>query len=162
MTNNEEIIIINLQKFPIQKLMRLISRPFNSYEFFIIIIILYSKNILTNQNIVSLLAGEFIVLLLKIYFARDRPFKKNNKINKYTNSSYNDPLLNMYSFPSGHTFTSTILSLILLEKYSNNSLIKIFPILVAISRCHLGVHYPSDVIFGYIFGYMFYHIFIKN
>ena len=159
---NEEIIIINFQKFPIQKVMKIISKPCNSNEFSVILIVLYLKGILNNYNVVGLLAGEFILLLLKIYFARDRPFRNNDKINKYTDSSYDNPYLNMYSFPSGHSFISVLLSMILLEKCPDNSLLKLFPILVALSRIHLGVHYPTDVIFGYIFGKMFYYLFIAE
>ena len=69
-----------------------------------------------------------------------------------------------YSFPSGHTQTATTFwtSLIIIFRkkwiYILGS-IMIFG--VGLSRLYLGVHWPIDVIFGWIFGIVFTIIFSK-
>lgn len=68
-----------------------------------------------------------------------------------------------YSFPSGHAMNSfifyTCLSFFIFRKMRNNQLKIILMCLsalliffVGISRIYLGVHYPSDVVGGYIAG----------
>lgn len=73
-----------------------------------------------------------------------------------------------FSFPSGHAMTNTCLYLFLayyFSRYVDNSRKKhyyviaiTFSILMAMSRVHLGVHYPSDVVGGILGGYFFYII----
>ncbi len=68
-----------------------------------------------------------------------------------------------YSFPSGHAMSAIVfygfvsyLSLILLKKYWQKSLIVTFSVFmifaIGISRIYLGVHYPSDILAGYLAG----------
>ena len=71
-----------------------------------------------------------------------------------------------YSFPSGHTLNSTttygLLALIawrsqrpLLERRVAIAIGVMVPILVGLSRIALGVHYPSDVLGGWLAGVAF-------
>ena len=68
-----------------------------------------------------------------------------------------------YSFPSGHAMNSIIFYfslVILLFTFIKNRIIRIvliiisslLTILIGISRIYLGVHYPSDVLGGYVVG----------
>jgi len=69
-----------------------------------------------------------------------------------------------YSFPSGHTQTATTfwMSLILIFKKKWIYILGTVMIIgVGISRLYLGVHWPIDVIFGWIFGILFTLIFTK-
>lgn len=70
-----------------------------------------------------------------------------------------------YSFPSGHTMCSTQVYCFLIYlvnkniknkyiKVALNILFSIVILLVGMSRLYLGVHYLSDVLFGYILGFM--------
>lgn len=63
-----------------------------------------------------------------------------------------------YSFPSGHTQTATTfwISLMMIFKKTWIYILGSIIILgVGISRLYLGVHWPIDVLFGWIFGVIF-------
>lgn len=68
-----------------------------------------------------------------------------------------------FSFPSGHTFDATIffgLLIYIISKYVKNNITKytlcsicvIMIMLVGLSRILLGVHYPTDVLAGFLLG----------
>ena len=148
-----------IQKFNFSKQMKFISSPFNTSGFIILIISLYIYNILNNNDIKLLVIITIYAIIIKLIFKRKRPYRACSDIRNYTGTEYNN-IMDMYSFPSGHTVAATIFSLIMLSKYPTEFIFNIVAILVGFSRIFLGVHYPSDIIGGMVFGFLFYKIFV--
>lgn len=96
------------------------------------------------------LLGSLIInnLILKNLIARIRPYEIINGL---------VPLIEKptdYSFPSGHTGSSFAAACILYRKLPKRFGITalLLAMLIGFSRLYLGVHYPSDVLFGIISG----------
>jgi len=64
-----------------------------------------------------------------------------------------------FSFFSGHASNSMatmmFLYLILKKYYKYIFLIFLYPLIFAYSRIYLGVHFPTDILIGYVFGAVF-------
>ena len=70
-------------------------------------------------------SGQLASHLLKAFFGRPRPDLIPHEVAVFT-----------HSFPSGHAMMSAV----------------VFTILIGISRVYLGVHWPSDVLAGWMIG----------
>ena len=97
----------------------------------------------------TFLIGVIIIVPMKSLIERDRPFEELKEVNildrKPTSSS----------FPSWHAYNVISQGLILIFIINSiwfTFLVIILATLVCFSRVQLGVHYPSDVIFGGIIG----------
>ena len=154
---NEITLMNKIQTLNFSSQMKFISKPFNSSSFVILVITLYIYNILNISDIVLLTKLVVIAALLKLIFRRRRPYHESNTIINYSNKEHSS-LFNIYSFPSGHTFSSTVFCLLMLRKYPHEFVFNIIAVLVGFSRVFLGVHYPTDIIGGMVFGFLFYNI----
>jgi undecaprenyl-diphosphatase len=74
-----------------------------------------------------------------------------------------------FSYFSGHAANSTaammFVFLILRKYYKYSYLLFLYPLIFAYSRIYLGLHFPLDIISGYVFGgctgFLFYFLFEK-
>ncbi|NMH25428.1 phosphatase PAP2 family protein [Flavobacterium solisilvae] len=61
-----------------------------------------------------------------------------------------------FSFFSGHatnSMASTVFMFMILRKYYKHAyLLFLFPLIFAYSRIYLGLHFPTDILTGYVFG----------
>ena len=137
--------------------------------------LLYKKSGLKNLGFVVI----FIALILlccnesveffKVTFERLRPCNEPElkQIIRIVHQS------NSFSFFSGHAANSmatmTFIYLILKKQHNYVFLIFLYPLIFAYSRIYLGVHYPLDILAGYLFGatygvifYVGYNYFVKK
>jgi undecaprenyl-diphosphatase len=154
---NEIKLMESIQKFNFSKQMIVITTPFNTSGFIVMIIVLFVYKIICFADVVLLLKGCIIGNLLKYIFRRKRPYIHSNMIKNYSGKEQKH-ITQYYSFPSGHTFASTFFALLMLNKYPTEFAINIIPILVGFSRIFLGVHYPTDIIGGMLFGFIVFKI----
>jgi len=154
----DEIKIMEImQKLNFSKQMKVITIPFNTNGFILMVIVLFIYNILNINDIFIIVICCLVGVLLKFIFQRKRPYNFSKTITNYSGKDH-DQLTNIFSFPSGHTFNATIFSLILLSKYPTEFVFNILAILVGLSRIFLGVHYPSDILGGLVFGFIIYNL----
>ncbi|MBR0472145.1 MAG: phosphatase PAP2 family protein [Methanosphaera sp.] len=96
------------------------------------------------RMIIILILVTIVTQLLKIIIMRPRPYTVLSSLVVLATESD-------YSFPSGHTSISVSMIYLLAKNYDNYYL-WIIPILVMLSRLYMGVHYPSDVLGGFLVG----------
>ena len=88
-------------------------------------------------------------VILKNLIGRARPFDFSDLIMPAV-----DNLPDSYSFPSGHTATAFAVALVLIRADKRIGIpAVIFASLIAISRVTLRVHYPSDIIAGFLLAF---------
>ena len=136
--------------------------------FLLLAYLLYKKIGLKNLGIVLIFIALILlccnesVELCKVVFKRLRPCN-NPEIKNVIRIVHQS---NTYSFFSGHAANSmatmTFLFLILKKQYQYIFLIFLYPLIFAYSRIYLGVHYPTDILTGYVFGLLYGIIFYKG
>ena len=97
--------------------------------------------------------------MVKNVFSRRRPYFDNPEVKCLRPVEADADLYNVaaqgYSFPSGHSSGSAAAYGALAFRYRKpvwTVLGIVLPLLVGISRCALGVHYPTDVLCGWLLG----------
>lgn len=106
---------------------------------------------------IGLLAAVHMLVVglvsLVIYKALKHLTGRRRPCDQFADVHRHAPMLDLYSFPSGHTMHAVGFTAILLTYFPGlGLLITPFVFLVASSRLVLGLHYPSDVVVGALIG----------
>jgi undecaprenyl-diphosphatase len=143
-------IIYNLSSNPlITKLALFLSYPF-AYGLIIILIlwvIFFSKRKMYNFSLLFLsgLTSWLVAATLKNILQFKRPFLNLDIVPLYNETGF--------SFPSEHmaVFTALAISMFLINRRTG-FIFLIIAILIGLSRIILGVHYPVDILGGFVVG----------
>lgn len=107
---------------------------------------LLKKHKINEKKLVNKLSKDVrkIILELKLFYKRPRPFRMDSKLNDRLLKS-----MEGFSYPSGHSTQSYLLYYVLSELYPNlkKELLKVTEDIV-FSRQMAKAHYPSDIKFG--------------
>ena len=144
-----ELVNLSYHSFLSDNLALLVTNVGVIYFWIIIAGILYlfgnekGKDV-SKKMIIILIVVVIVSQIIKFVVMRPRPYTELSSL--VVLSLGTDP-----SFPSGHTTISTAMSYVLSKEYNKWYLMSI-PVIVALSRLYLGVHYPSDVFGGFLVG----------
>ncbi|HBK84346.1 MAG TPA: phosphatase PAP2 family protein [Flavobacterium sp.] len=153
------VFLNNLGSEPFDNLWLIITKQVYWSPLIIFVFYLLKKNIgWKNLGIIILFLALLIVFtdqitnFFKNYFERLRPCN-DPKIKDYIRIVLHR---NSFSFFSGHASNSmatTMFVFFIIKKYYKHSyLLFLFPIIFAYSRIYLGLHFPLDIITGFVFG----------
>lgn len=104
---------------------------------------------------VLILICDQLANVIKVYFQRVRPcnveeLKHSIRIVK------SSPTFSFFSSHAGNSMATTLFTYLILRKYYKYTyLLFLFPLIFGYSRIYLGMHYPSDILAGYIYGAAF-------
>jgi undecaprenyl-diphosphatase len=164
---DESILIFldNHQNFGLLNIMKFISF-IGSSSFLVpsisllVIFLIYKKKFREIFTIISASLGSLALnSFLKNIIKRERPVEFFKAVET------------SYSFPSGHAMVAASLSFTIAHILTRNKSVRtkkvaytissLYTILMSFSRLYLGVHYPTDVIFGIFYGIVLF-LFIKE
>lgn len=149
-----------------------ITKQFNWISFFVVLLYLIYKKVGVKQSLYLLLFIAVLVTftdqitnIFKNGFQRLRPCNASeiNGIIRIVKSS------DTFSFFSGHAANSmavaTFLYFVMKRHYKYFVLLFLWPLIFAYSRIYLGLHYPLDILCGYlcglILGFVMYKVYLK-
>lgn len=121
------------------------------YFFFLGVFIVFFKKpafVMCRDYLSGGLINHIIYKLIKNKVKRKRPFTTLEAINKIM------PPPDEFSFPSGHSGGASLFFFFTLHHMSSTiaMISLVWMILIGLSRVYNGVHYPGDVLAGYIMG----------
>ena len=153
------VFLQNIINPVLQKILEFITFFGDIYAMILIIGFLYwgYKKELGKKIATYAVSSLIISISLNNIVMRRRPYFDHNEIKclkpRSSDGDIYDPVVQGYSFPSGHSVDS-ITSYGVLAANAKNKLFKIalfaFIFIIGLSRITLGVHYPTDIIAGWI------------
>ncbi|NMA86954.1 MAG: phosphatase PAP2 family protein [Tissierellia bacterium] len=130
------------------------SKFFLAFGFILLLLMFRRKNLEGMFLVITSIVGSYgINFILKHLFIRTRP------INYFLIEQGG------YSFPSGHamvsmSFYTTMTYWAIKNNGGNKKILRLFNFiivaLIGYSRIYLGVHWPTDILMGYLLGYVVY------
>jgi undecaprenyl-diphosphatase len=166
------VFLNNLGSTPFDTIWLLITKQTNWIPFFLILLFILFKKLGTKKlGIVILIIAGLITFtneitdIIKFSVQRIRPCNDDTLVGLIRVVKDSDT----FSYFSGHAANSTasmvFVFLILRKYYRYSYLIFLYPLIFAYSRIYLGLHFPLDIISGFIFGgftgFLFYFLFEK-
>jgi len=166
------IFLNNLGSTPFDDIWLLITKQINWTPFFLILLfILYKKLGAKKLGIAILIVAALITFtneitdVIKFTVQRIRPCNDDTLVGLIRVVKDSDT----FSYFSGHASNSTasmmFVFLIFRKYYKYSYLLFLYPLIFAYSRIYLGLHFPLDIISGYVFGgftgFLFYFLFEK-
>lgn len=156
------IYLNSLGSVPYDKMWLLITKQSNWIPLFLLLLYVIYKKLGAKQTLYLLLAVALLVTftdqmtnVFKNGFQRLRPCN-NPEINSVIRVVQ---VRNSFSFFSGHASNSmavaTLIYFTLRSYFKYFGLLFLWPLLFAYSRIYLGLHYPIDIMTGYLFGFVF-------
>lgn len=165
------IFLNNLGSQPFDGFWLLVTKQFNWIPFFLLLLFILYKKVGSKQLLIALLTIALLLTftneitdLVKFSVQRIRPCNEEELKGLIRIVKDSDT----FSYFSGHAANSIaammFVFLILRRYYKYSYLIFLYPLIFAYSRIYLGLHYPLDIISGYIFGsltgLLFYRIYL--
>ena len=137
----------------------IITQKVNWIPFFLLLLFLVYKKLGTKQTLIIVLFVAVLLTLnntftdlVKNYFQRIRPCNDIDIKEIIRNVKPSQT----FSFFSGHAANSSaamiFLFLVMRKFYKNFWWIFLYPLIFAYSRIYLGLHFPTDILTGYIVG----------
>ena len=166
------VFLNNLGSEPFDAIWLLITKQINWIPFFILLAYILHKKINQKQFLYAL-----VLIALMIAFSDQMTNLVKNNVQRLR--PCNDEALTglirivkdseTFSYFSGHAANSMaammFVFLILRQHYKYTFLIFLYPLIFAYSRIYLGLHFPLDILSGYVFGslvgLLFYSIYRK-
>ena len=166
------VFLNNLGSEPFDSIWLLITNQINWIPFFLILIIILYKKVGQKQLLVALL---IVAVMITFSDQMTNLVKNNVQRLRPCNDIELEGLIRIvrdsetFSYFSGHAANSMaammLVFLILRQHYKYAYLILLYPLVFAYSRIYLGLHFPLDIISGYVFGslvgILFYNIYKK-
>lgn len=140
----------------------IITKQINWLPFFLLLLYFVFKKLGIKQMIFVILFVAILITitdqttnLFKFGFERLRPCN-NPEINSFIRVVKSSATFSFFSGHAANTMAvATFLFLLLKNKLRYFGLIFLWPLIFAYSRIYLGLHYPSDIICGYLCGLIF-------
>ena len=146
-----------------------ITRQSNWVPLFLLLLYVIYKKLGVKQTLYLLL---FITVIVAITDQTTNLFKNGfQRLRPCNNPEINTVIRvvqvrNSFSFFSGHaanSMASTMFVFLIIRKfYKHTYLLFLFPLIFAYSRIYLGLHFPGDILTGYLFGGTFGFVFYKS
>jgi undecaprenyl-diphosphatase len=166
------VFLNNLGSEPFDAIWLLITKQFNWTPFFLLLLYILYKKIGQKQLLLTLL---FVAVMITFSDQITNLVKNNVQRLRPCNDEELTGLIRIvrdsetFSYFSGHASNSMaammFVFLLLRRYYKYSYLIFLYPLIFAYSRIYLGLHFPLDIISGYVFGaltgILFYYIYKK-